>query len=318
LKKIFFISIVVLAAAIIVILAGRHSPFGKRNSSFASEPKKEITRIVFSQEGEELTLENNGEKWLLDGRLETRKSSISNILRVLKELNIKSPVSPEHFDTAIIKNKISPVRVRTYENRRLLKDFFVYKTRSNIYGNIMKAGRKAKPFIVYVPGHDGDIGSVFTMNELYWQPYTIFNLLPSEITTIVFENLADQTKSFSITKSESGYLLTDGEKTLSGYDTDLIKRYLTYFTYIPFESWAIGMDNAIMRTFPDDPPLYRIQVRSKNSDIVLSLWERKNPDGTKDSDRMYGRTDANDAIFIVRYFDIDPILKERDYFFNQE
>ena len=36
------------------------------------------------------------------------------------------------------------------------------KPASNIYGNIMKMKSGSKPFIVYVPGFEGDIGSGFT------------------------------------------------------------------------------------------------------------------------------------------------------------
>ena len=76
---------------------------------------------------------------------------------------------------------IEPVKVKVYEKRKLIKSFLVYKTPSNSYGNIMKIREGSKPFIVYVPGYEGDIGSAFTLNELFWQPYTVFNLLPSEI-----------------------------------------------------------------------------------------------------------------------------------------
>lgn len=317
-KKTYYISIVVLAVAIIIILTGRHSPFGKRNTSFASKPKNEITRIVFTSEGEELTLENNNGKWLLDGRLETRKSSINFILRILKEVDIKSPVSPDQFDTTIIRKNITPLRVRTYENRRILNDFLVYKTRSNIYGNMMKKGKRNKPYIAYVPGHDNDIGSAFTLNKLYWQPYTIFNLLPSEIKSVDFENIADNGESFSIFKNDSGYTLADGEKPLVGFDTSLVKRYLTYFTFIPFESWASDMDEMQKKAITQAPPLYNIKVKTKTAEILLTLWEKTNADGTRDSDRIFGKTDSVDAIFVVRYFDIDPILKRRDYFFRKE
>ena len=40
-----------------LLLFRNRFPFGKGNSSFASEPGQEITRIEFSEEGEELTLE---------------------------------------------------------------------------------------------------------------------------------------------------------------------------------------------------------------------------------------------------------------------
>ncbi len=210
------------------------------------------------------------------------------------------------------------MRVKVYESRKLLNDFLVYKTRSNIYGNIMKNNERAKPFIVYVPGYDGDIGSAFTMNELYWQPYTIFNLLPSEIASVSFENLSDEASSFSILKSGDGYLLTDGENALDGWDTGLIRRYLSYFTFIPFEAWALDLSEAEKEKILSREPAYRITVKtSGGKNTVLSLWERVNGDGTMDSDRLYGRTGTTDEIFVVRYFDIDPILKKREYFFPE-
>jgi len=45
---------------------------------------------------------------------------------------------------------------------------------------MMKIKGGSKPFIVCVPGYEGDIGSGFSLNELFWQPYAVFNLLPSE------------------------------------------------------------------------------------------------------------------------------------------
>jgi hypothetical protein len=43
----------------------------------------------------------------------------------------------------------------------------------------------------------------------------------------------------------------------------------------------------------------------------------KEKQGTKeiDSDRLLGKTDENDEFFIMRYFDIDPLIKNRSYFF---
>ena len=148
------------------------------------------------QKERKLTLEKEGSNWLINGRIETRKSGILFILRILEEMKIKSPVSTELFNSEITKMGIEPVRVKVYEKRKLLKTFLVYKTQSNTYGNIMKIKRGSKPFIVYVPGYEGDIGSGFTLNKLFWQPYTIFNLLPSEIASIEFENLSDTSLSF--------------------------------------------------------------------------------------------------------------------------
>jgi len=310
---------VVIFLLLLLILLRNRSPFGKGNSSFASEPASGITRIEFSQAGNSLTLEKDGENWLLNGRNKTRKSGILFIIRVLEEIKIKSPVSPELFESEITAKGVEPVRVKVFERRKLIKSFYVYKTGSNVYGNIMKMRSGSKPFIVYIPGFEGDIGSAFTDNELFWQPYTIFNLLPSEIASVDFESLADTSNSFSILNKNHIVNLTDRRNNISGWDTSLVKRYLSYFTMIPFESWALDLGAEEKSKIESERPLYRITVEQvKGTVSVLTLWEKKADEVSSrinDSDRMFGKTGDREELFIIRYFDIDPLLKKRSYFF---
>lgn len=310
---------VVIVTLLLMLLFRNRSPFGKNNTSFASEPNKEITKIEFTQGKQKLILEKEGETWLLNGKKETRKSGVLFIIKVLKEIRIKSPLSSELFESEVNAKNIDPVKVKVYEKRKLIKSFIVYKTSSNIYGNIMKMGAGAKPFIVYMPGFEGDIGSGFTLNELFWQPYTVFNLLPSEISSVDFENKADSVNSFTIQSNNRHYSLSDGIRNLSGWDTALVTRYLSYFTRIPFESWAFDLDETEKQKIKSARPLYRITVKTvSGSEIDLSLWERMTGEADsqqKDSDRLIGKTDSRDEFFIIRYFDIDPLLKKRSYFF---
>lgn len=314
-----------LIATVVVLLSlvlfKNRSPFGKNNTSFASEPQKEITKIELSEGGQRLTLEKTGESWFLKGNIETRKSGIAFIIRVLKEIKIKSPVSPELFKSEVTGKGITPVKVKVYEKRKLIKSFLVYETRSNHFGNIMKMREGAKPFIVYVPGFEGDIGSAFTLNELFWQPYTILNLLPSEIASVDFENLSDTLNSFSIINNNQHYILSERKKNLTQWDSTLVRRYISYFARIPFESWAFEIDDAKQKIIESGQPLYRISVISaKGKKTILTLWERNTgEDGSmiKDTDRLYGKTQDRDELFIIRYFDIDPLLKKRSYFFPE-
>ena len=301
------------------ILLRARSPFGKNNSSFSSYPHIEITKIEYSQSGKRLTLEKKGDGWLINGKTEARKSGILFILRILTEIKIKSPVSNDLFKSEITGKDIIPVKVKVYEKRRLLRSFLVYKTRSNDYGNIMKINEASKPFIVYVPGYDGDIGSGFTLNELFWQPYTVFNLLPSEIATVKFENISDTASSFSIVNSNHHYFLSGNTGNLDGWDSTLVTRYISYFVRIPFESWALDIEETEKRIIEAQRPLYRIIVTAASGrKTTLTLWGMMNAEsGSKkmDSDRLFGKTEERDELFIVRYFDIDPLIKKRSYFF---
>jgi hypothetical protein len=182
-------------------------------------------------------------------------------------------------------------------------------------------GERAKPFIVYVPGYDGDIGSAFTLSELFWKPYTVFNLLPSEIDSVKLENLADTSSSFLIISGNHHLALSDLNSELSGFDSTLVARYLSYFAWIPFEKWAPEMGDEAKKMVESQQPLYRITVTTPSGKkIILTLWEKMmegKGDKTKDSDRLFGRTQAGDDFFIMRYFDIDPLLKKRSYFFPE-
>ena len=268
-----------------------------------------------------MSLEKNGKEWLVNGKNVARKSSILFIIKVIKEIKIKSPVSPDMFNSEITEKGVGPVKVKIYEKSRLLNSFLVYKTRSNIYGNIMKMGDRSKPFIVYVPGYEADIGSAFVLNELYWQPFTLFNLLPSEIASVSVENRGDTSTSFSITSNNHRFVLSGNKSKLTGWDTSRVRRYLTYFTWIPFESWAFDLPADEKKRIETGQPLVRITViGSSGKKTVLTLWEREKPENgilTIDSDRLYGKTDNRDDLFFMKYFDVDPILKKRSYFFPQ-
>jgi hypothetical protein len=311
----------VVIGMVLIILFSVRSPFGKSNSSFATEKDREITRIELSSSGKKLVLEKKGGNWLINGKAEARKSSILFIQRILTEIKIKSPVSAGLFESEINAKNIAPLRVRVFENRRLLKAFLVYKTLSNPYGNIMKIKESSKPFIVYVPGSDVNIGSVFITNELYWQPNIVFNLLPSEIASVNFENFSDSASSFKITKKGQHLLLSGSTGNISGWDSSLIVRYISYFARVPFDSWAFDIPDSEKKSIEASQPLYRITVnttlKGKNT---LSLWALEtNENGSKktDSDKLLGKTEANDGLFMMRYFDIDPLIKKRSYFFPQ-
>jgi len=304
------ISGVLIVILVVVIMVRDRSPYGKKQSNFAAVPKNEITGIEMTQGDRTLILSKNEDEWYVRGELETRKNEILFLLRILTEMEIKSPVSPDLFEKEIGGNGIEPVKVKVFEGNRTLNSFIVYKTESNVYGNIMKKKPRTLPFIVYMPGYEGDIGSQFNVDEYYWQPYNIFNLLPSEILSVTLENYSEPSSSFTIKMSEGIFTLADSTKCSAGWDTARVKRYISYFTWIPFEDRVT--DDMII----EKDPSYTIMIsKSNGEEAVLTLWERNDPDtGEKDSDRLWGKTSERDEMLVLRYFDIDPILKKVSYF----
>ncbi|MFH0843489.1 MAG: hypothetical protein V1903_12840 [Bacteroidota bacterium] len=305
-------SLLIVALFAIVVLRDR-SPYGKNQSLFAVVPKNEITRIDLAQNDKNISLVKENRAWLVEGK-ETRKSAVLYLVRILTEMQIKSPVSEEIFMEEIMDNGVTPVKVRVYEGNRVLRTFLVYPTGSNTFGNIMKMSGRSRPFIVYVPGYEEDIGYIFNSDEHFWQPFTIFNLLPSEIASVTVESHADTASSFSIISSGSSFM-PDG---ISGWDSTRVKRYISYFTWVPFENRAYSLPGDIKEEIMSQQPLYTITVKiSSGEEVILKLWRKyEDQTGEPDSDRLYGKASSIDDLLIIRYFDIDPLLKKRSYFYQ--
>jgi hypothetical protein len=316
-----YLLVLIVAGILLFFMFKGRMPFGKGNTSFAVESSTEITRIDFYQGDKKLTLEKSGDRWFINKKEEARKNAISFILRTLREMKIKSPVSPEIFENEIIKKQVDPIKVNIYERRRLSRSFFVYKTGSNIYGNIMKMRASSKPYIVYIPGFEDNISTHFIMNELFWKPYLVFNLLPSRIESIRFESFTDTSSSFLINCRKKAYSLSDGIKYIAGWDTLKIKRYLSYYTAISFDSWAFDLSETEKKSIESAIPIYRITVKPLDGkEISLTIWEKwisVNGEKKRDTDRVWAKTNLQDGIFEMRYFDLDPILKKRTYFFPE-
>ncbi len=294
------------------------SPFGKGNISFAVDPGKEITRIELHEASKKLILRKSGDEWLVNDNAAAEISSISYIIKVIEGLKIKSPVSEELFNEEISSRGVVPVRVKVYSRNKLIRSFYVYRTKSNVYGNIMKTRERSKPFIVHIPGIEEDIGSAFSTNELSWQTYTVFSVMPSEIRSVSLRNFTDTLQSFSINKNNSRYTLQDQTGEMTGWDTTRVARYLSYFIRIPFERWAFEETEESVELRAGEH-LYRITLTKTGGTIkTLDIFERRmgvNGDEKSDTDRVYGKSEESDELFIMRYFDIDPVLKRKTYFF---
>jgi hypothetical protein len=307
--------LVLILLVLVFVFVRNRSPFGKAETRFSSDAGREITALEISSADRKVLLSFRDGIWKVNQDAEARKSITVFIMRVLKEMKIKSPVSSEMFQEQVVEKNIRPVKVKVYEKKRFPRSFYVYRTTSNRYGNIMKVKERSRPFIVHFPGFEGDIGSVFNPDELFWQPYVLFNLLPSEISSLTLDNYADSSSSFRISITEKSFSFSHMSAPLTGWDTTRLKRYISYYTMVPFEGWAFEMKEDEKTLLSNEKPFCRISVTTNDGkNIGLNLWERVS-DGEKDAGRLWGKTDGREDYMIVRYFDIDPLLKKPDYFF---
>ena len=87
---------------------------------------------------------------------------------------------------------------------------------------------------------------------------------------------------------------------MKGIVTCVIKRYMLY--------------NIIWHCLLHDRTLRKAALK-----LIRQLGKMNKTDSgeIKDSDRLYGKTKSVNEFFIIRYFDIDPLLKKSSYFLRE-
>ncbi|MGD0583898.1 MAG: hypothetical protein ABR974_13255 [Bacteroidales bacterium] len=313
-----YLLVITACIAVMIFLFRDHIPFGKNNTDFAVDQTTDITGIDLMRGNRKVVIRRTGDQWTVNKTKEARKTAVLFLIKTLKAIKIKSPVSAEVFRSEIIDKKVEPVRVVVYEKRRPVRSFFVYPTASNIYGNIMKMKVISKPFIVYMPGYEENIGTHFIADELFWMPFSAFSLLPSQIESVEMQNIKDPASSFQINRDAKGFSLVDLSTRNGGWDSLKVRRFISYFTSVSFESWATDMTEAERRQIESSAPAYRIKVKTHaGKEELLTIWERVcDPvKGEMDTDRAWAEKDDGKGIFVMRYFDLDPILKKKSYFY---
>jgi len=311
-------AIFVLLITIIIVFRER-SPFGSRNSDFAIDWTEEIRSIEIIEEDISLELTRAGDRWMVNETFAARSSAIDFIMQTIENIEIKSPVSDALFDELINKNNIRATEL-IIRGKSKSDSYYIYPSHDSAYPSIMRRSLKSKPFFVTIPAYDFDPGRHFVTDEKFWMPFHIFKLNPAVISRITVSYRDPAIEDFLIAVEEENiYLQVEGNK-ISEAKPEKLQRYISYFTYVPFETWAFDMDESLRNELLSTEPEINIELELGNGNTLNTrLWNKLlgTEEGTiPDTDRLYGTLNGGRDFFIAKYFDLDPLIKTAEYFIS--
>lgn len=312
------VALLLILIAIVIVFKVR-VPYGRSNSGFAIDWVDDVNSIRISEKDKTLLLEKSGNDWEVNGLFIARKSAIDFILKAIASVEIKSPVSDDLYSELVEVKHIEPLRVQI-TGRKKANNYLIYKNPDSPYGSIFRKSLKSKPFFVTLPAYDIDPGYNFVTDSKFWMPYYIFNLKPDIISSVelIYKD-PGMNDILIVTGNKENSLFINGSPSVDAKQ-DKIRRYITYFTFIPFETWAIDSDKETVAKIINSEPEIIIKVGlSDGNKVVARFWTRliDTPGGpAPDTDRLYGALDGGSDVFIARFFDIDPLIKSAEYFIS--
>lgn len=305
-----------------MVFSRRYGGFSVDSSDFSIRQKDRVIAVILEKQNERLELTRGDSGWIVNNRFEARPSAIRFLLETLSRVSIKSTVPELQFQEEWKLDSSGVIRVEIRERPGRIKSFLVYPVTSNPYGNYVKKREKGTPFIVNIPGYSGNVGSLFVTNEKFWLPHTLCSSQPSDIGMIRLLIHDNESQSFVICQEAPGaveLLSLPEKKPVQNLDSAKVYRYLSYFINLRFERWVFDSDSVDIPEVLSLEPRHELTIREHSGkSITIRTYPiiRAIKDGKQEMDlnRIYATMNDDSALVIVKYIDIDPVLKERDYF----
>ncbi|MCF8222022.1 MAG: hypothetical protein K9J25_02660 [Bacteroidales bacterium] len=318
----WIVGTVLIALAVIALyLISRREPFGARNSLLYIENAEPVTKVLISDGKGEVELERRMKKWKVNGKEEARKNAVMMLLEIMEDMRIKSPVSDERYEAFVSDPGTEHTRVKIYEGKSMLRSFSIFVNDSLDFPGIMKKTRSNKAFTMHLPGYDMDPCSYFIAEEKFWLPYNIFSLHPEQLDVVKLSYPGLQDSSFIIRREEDGTAFYNEHYNEAATDSLTLNRYLSYFSYVPFSKWVNDEEGEIADSLiQNTSPYFDLEIITAGNDTIrLFAWKRQlelDNGSMEDTDRLWGSLNGGHDIFVMRYYDIDPVIKFPSYFIS--
>jgi len=289
-----------------------------RVPDFSIRHPGKVYKIVMAGPSRTLILVRKGKKWTFADGNPVRTEMAETFLKVLHRIKIKFPVTTKDLEQARSDTTVEKVKVNLKGRFFPIKKLTVYKVTGNIYGNLMTKRGMEPAYICYLPGHTGNLGSWFITRRNFWEPHLLFSYNPTEIKMTELSNISHPEKSFRLEKTgRNQFILTNPATgdTLKNYVIEKATRYFSYFHRIPFDRYETGLTRTAIDSIQRVTPLFILKVSALNRpERVVSILLLEQPDGSPDPDRALALISKDTTPVAIRYFDLDPVLKEIGYF----
>ena len=331
-RKNYIILILVLilaAVAVWVVTTNNRSTIKRELRDFAIADTASIDKIfMVKKTNEQVTLTREEKGWVVNQKYPVRQDAIDLILKTLKRVQVKNPVSQSSMDNVIKMLATRNTKVEIYSKGKLLKTIYVGGPTQDQLGTFMMLEGSSVPFIVAIPGFAGYLSSRFFTDEKSWRSPVIFDYEFDEIAKIKSINNRFPDQSFIVTKEGQMFDI----KTINGnmqapvIDTLALRYFISNFEKVSSEFFADDMDPYLRDSLSNATAFRVLELTDIYGNTRTIEAHERRAEGLTDEEgnplewdnvRMYALLDGETWV-VIQYYVFDPLFRDFDYFFPIE
>jgi hypothetical protein len=314
---------VLVAVSAWLLLSRRSGTYARSAVEFAVKDTNLITGVEITGSGGDVMLVKHELTWRVNGSTPVRKDRMSGMLVLLSRLEVISPVSRSRMEEVSRQLQRDGKRVLITVDRGSDREYLVFHDTTETNATYMMLKDADTPFRMGVRGYKRrDLASLYETDVRYWRDNLLLHFLPEQIQYITLQYNRDPERTFHLARNKGGVFemstgMVPGEWLPP--EPSRLNQYLSYFYGLRFEAYADLRQDSLLRYEYNEEPDFVLEAGSNNGNrTILRLFPVFKVDtaGKKKTELnvLYARIDDWDGMVVLKYMEIDALLKDPGYF----
>jgi len=319
-KKILVVLFIIIIPAFWIIF--NNDVKHELSDMFTIKNISEVSTVTIKNNTKSITIRKieNTNNWFVNDKYEANKKSIKKLIQALTEVQISNPVLKKNIDSVkvFINNSAKKIIVLNKKNDTL-KTIYISEYNTKKEGTYALSDNYDLPYIISIPGLEKDLNQRYNLNPLYWINPEIFTYQPHEIKTIEikFSNKEKVSYRIEIEKDTPKIFSYNEQKYQNDININKVGSYLSYFMNVKFSDFNTLIDEKrdSLKNSKADYSIFIKDIYNITKEVDFYKIKVSETNEEFDLNKLYAIINKEDIV-IVKYFDIDLILKDISYFKN--
>lgn len=304
--------------------------------NFAFADTALISKITISNKaGKRAEITRNSQsEWLINGKYPARKDLVVSLLKCLKYVEVKHPVSEKARPFVIKDLATQAIKAEFFAGDDAVRVFYVGGETQDHTGTYMllvnpeNGENYPQPFVMGLPGFEGYLTPRFVLNENEWRDSKCLDFTPPVLREVKLEVAGYPDSSFVIRlQNASAFSLVDlsGKPVSFSPDNNSMKQYIAYLQNLHYERLFDLEGDRVVDSVRKSIPFVVLSITdNQNKTHRYSFFHKKIGEGQKnkyglvdvkyDPDRLYLEFNDKTQFALIQYYVFGKLLQTRTYF----
>lgn len=286
---------------------------------FKVENTDDIYKIfIADRKGIETTLERKNGEWIYNNQYKARPNAVDNVLDAVRRMEIQYKPPLAAVPNMIKSLAAEGIKVELYnKTNQKLKSYYIGGATADERGTYAIMDGAEQPYVVSIPGWEGNIRFRFNLKGDDWRDKTIFAENAEDIQSVSVEYPKNKNKSFKLERVGNTFQITPFYDITPiihrPYKEGSVERYLEGFSNLGAE--AFESDNPNREKTLQLLPFSIITVKEKSgAEKTVRLYPIFT--APNNSERYFADV-SNGDFMLVQHLVFAKILWGYDFFFEE-